>query len=95
VTEGARLTLEFGMGGNVSGSGGVNKFNGPYESTQKTLDIGTLAGTSMAGPPELMEQEAAYLAALENAATWEVTGGKLTVRDASGATQITASTSTP
>ena len=35
-----------------------------------------------------MTQEAAYLAALQNSTTWEISSGKLTMRDASGAMQV-------
>lgn len=86
----SQLTLEFGTDGTVSGSSGVNQFNGPFESTADTIKIGPLAGTKMAGEPELMDQEAQYIAALEAAVSWKVVGGRLEMRDASGATQITA-----
>lgn len=90
VESSATLTLEFKEDETVSGSGGVNTFNGPFESTEKTVKIGPLASTEMAGPEKLMTQEALYLAALQKAATWAMEGGKLVMRDATGATQITA-----
>jgi heat shock protein HslJ len=86
----SELTLEFGTDGTVSGNGGVNQFNGPYEATEDTIKIGPLASTKMAGPENLMTQEAAYLAALEAGTTWEVVNGVLTTRDAGGAMQINA-----
>ena len=82
------LTVAFGSDGKVSGEGGVNRFMGDYESTAKTVKIGPLQSTKMAGPPELMTQEAAYLTALQNSTTWEISSGKLTMRDASGAMQV-------
>ncbi len=84
------LTIEFGTDGTVAGSGGVNRFNGPFVSAEKTVKIGPLAATMMAGEPELMAQETAFLKALENATTWSISRGILDMRDASGATQITA-----
>lgn len=84
------LTIEFAADGTVSGTGGVNRFNGPFVSTDKTVKIGPLASTMMAGEPELMTQEAAYLKALESATTWSISRGVLDMRDSSGATQITA-----
>jgi len=87
---GSTLTVEFGTDGTVAGTGGVNRFNGPFVSTDKTVKVGPLATTKMAGEPELMTQEAAYLKALESATTWSISGGVLDMRDASGATQITA-----
>jgi len=84
------LTVEFATDGTLSGSGGVNRFNGGFESTDKSVKIGPLAATRMAGEPELMAQETAYLKALETATTWSISRGILDMRDASGATQITA-----
>jgi len=84
------LTVEFGTDGTVSGNGGVNTFNGPFESTEKTVKIGPLASTMMAGPQELMDQEAQYLAALQNATVWTLVQGRLEMRDEAGATQIVA-----
>lgn len=41
--------------------------------------------TKMAGPLELMKQEAAYLAALPQTVTYTVEGDELWLRDAEGA----------
>jgi len=87
---GSELTIEFGSDGTVAGNAGVNTFRGPFESTDKTVKIGPLAATKMAGEPELMTQEANYLQALQNATTWSIARGMLDMRDATGATQITA-----
>jgi len=84
------LTVEFGTDGTVSGNGGVNTFNGPFESTEKTVKIGPLASTKMAGPQELMDQETQYFAALENSTVWALVQGKLEMRDGSGAIQVMA-----
>jgi heat shock protein HslJ len=83
-------TLVFGTDGTVSGSGGVNQLNGPFESTADTIKIGPLASTKIGGEPELMEQEAQYIAALETAVSWKVVRGVLELRDADGATQVNA-----
>ncbi len=90
VATDSTLTLEFGTDGTVSGNGGVNTFNGPFESTEKTVKIGPLASTMMAGPQELMDQEAQYFAALENSSVWALVQGRLEMRDATGAAQIVA-----
>jgi heat shock protein HslJ len=82
------LTVAFGSDGKVSGDGGVNRFMGDFESGAKSVKIGPLQSTKMAGPPELMTQETAYLTALQNSTTWEISSGKLTMRDASGAMQV-------
>lgn len=85
---GSTLTVEFSADGKISGNGGVNNFNGGYESDATTVKIGPLAATQMAGPPELMTQETAYLAALQNSKKWEIVRGKLEMRDLAGALQI-------
>jgi heat shock protein HslJ len=90
VAADSELTLEFGSDGQVSGSAGVNTFSGSFEYDGDTLSIGPLATTRMAGPQELMEQEALYLAALEASASWEVVNGVLYLRDAEDALQVNA-----
>ncbi|MDZ4168654.1 MAG: META domain-containing protein [Coriobacteriia bacterium] len=90
VVAGSELTLEFGADGQVTGSGGVNAFNGTYEYTPDTVKIGPLATTKMAGPQELMDQEGQYLSALQAATVWKVTRGALELHDDQGALQVTA-----
>lgn len=88
--EGSELTLDFGTDDTVSGTGGVNRFNGPYESGDTSIKIGPLMQTKMAGPEELMTQEQQYITALQNATEWEVANNVLTLRDNEGAMQVTA-----
>lgn len=90
VAEGSEITLAFGPDGYASGSAGVNTYNGPYEFSANSVKIGPLATTKMAGPPELMEQEAAYLVALQATTTWSTRGDTLELRDADGALQVSA-----
>src|SRR6185436_16073363 len=51
-------------GKNVSGFSGVNQFSGDYQLDGRSLTFGPLAMTRRAGPPELMQQEAAITKAL-------------------------------
>jgi heat shock protein HslJ len=90
VSLGSTLTLDFNADGTVSGNSGVNTFNGPYKAGETSITIGPLASTLMAGSPELMAQETAYLQALQKATTWEAANGRLELRDASGAMQVNA-----
>jgi heat shock protein HslJ len=90
VVTGSDLTLEFGVDGTVSGSAGVNQYNGAFTVDGAAIEIGPLATTKMAGEPELMEQEQAFLAALDAAATWTVVRGALELRDADGAALVFA-----
>ena len=62
ITGGASIV--FGEDGRVSGTSGVNRLVGTYSVDGPLLTFGALAGTRMAGPPELMAEEQAVLAAL-------------------------------
>lgn len=76
------ITLEFGADGTVSGNATCNTYNGSYATDGDKLTIGPLATTRMAcASDELNAQEMQYLAALQNAATFEISNGTLTIRD--------------
>ncbi|MCC7161504.1 MAG: META domain-containing protein, partial [Anaerolineae bacterium] len=97
AVNGTKLTLAFGADGRVSGSAGCNTFNGSYTSENGGLNIGPLASTRKLCPEPagVMEQEAQYLAALQKAATYEIAGDTLTIRDASDATLVVAKVAAP
>jgi len=85
---GTTLTADFTADA-VSGSGGCNDYTGPYTLSGTTVKIGPLAMTRKACAQATMDQETAFLLALQSATTVEQTGGIVTLRDASGATQVT------
>jgi heat shock protein HslJ len=87
VTIGTQPTATFGADGQLSGTGGCNNFSGPYQSSANTLSIGPLASTMMACEQPVMDQETAYLAALERSTTYRFDNGRLVLADAGGATQ--------
>ena len=71
------MTTSFGTD-LVSGFSGCNTFTGGYEVTGENIKIGPLASTRMACiEQEVSDQEAQYLAALELAQTFAVTGSRL------------------
>lgn len=72
-----------GEGRRVQGFGGCNRFAGGYELDGKRLKFKQMAGTMMACK-EGMEQEAAFLKALESTASWEIRGKHLELFDADG-----------
>ncbi len=78
---GTPLTLEFATGDKVSGRGGCNMFSGSFSvSGTDAITIGPLARTLMAcADPALDTQEQQYLAALDLAKTYRVTGDTLTL----------------
>ncbi len=75
---GTNVTLEIGGDGSVSGFGGCNRLFGRVDEDGV---IGPLGRTMMAGPPEVMAQEDAFLALLERAKSQVVVGDRLEVRD--------------
>lgn len=71
--------------GQVSGNASCNNFFGAYQLDGNNLTITTGGSTMMACQPDLMDQEAAYLAALGQTASYEISGAALTLKDANGA----------
>jgi heat shock protein HslJ len=84
------LTAIFGPGGTVAGSGGCNDYNGPYTNDATAIKIGPLASTmKLCGTPAGVDtQEAQFLAAMQKATKYTVTGNKLELRDDGGALQV-------
>lgn len=82
------VTATFAADGTVSGSGGVNNYNGSYKTSGSNITVSGITSTKMAGPDDLMAQEDAYLAALEKVATYSIEGNRLEMRDAGGAAMV-------
>jgi heat shock protein HslJ len=86
ITADATPTLVFATGGMVSGLAGCNNFSGTATIGEGTIEFGPLATTRMACADEATTQlETDYLAALDEAATWTMTGDSLTL---GGATEL-------
>lgn len=83
---GTDITALFGEGGSLTGSAGCNNYTTSYELDGDNITIGPIAITFMmcAEPEGTMEQESAYLAALELAATYKIEGDQLELLDAEG-----------
>jgi heat shock protein HslJ len=74
-------TLAFGADGRASGFAGVNRYGGSWEAAAGTaLKLGPMAATRMAGPPERMDLEQRFLAALEGVDAATVQGPTLALR---------------
>jgi len=82
----AKIVVTFGADGKVSGNAGCNNFNGAYEVDGDKITVGPLAATEMAcaEPEGVMDTENAFLQALNNAATFTITGDALTIFDKDG-----------
>lgn len=85
------VTAVFGTDGQVSGSVGCNGYSGPFTTGEgNALTFGVIAATARAcADPAIEEIEANYFAALPEVTTYEVDADRLTLRDATGATQVT------
>jgi heat shock protein HslJ len=90
VVAGADLTADFSADGTISGNTGCNTFHGDYSLEGEKLRIGELTATKKACPtPELSEQEAGYLSALESAVRIEQAGPELTLLNGKGQMAVT------
>jgi heat shock protein HslJ len=63
----------------IGGTSGCNRFMASYTANNSQLEIGVPAGTRMACPEEIMEQEFKFLAALEGAQDYAIADGQLRV----------------
>ncbi len=80
----SQATARF-IAGQVGGNASCNTFFGTYQLDGSSLTIEMGGSTMMAcEPPELMQQEIAYLTVLGQTASYEITGDQLVLKDASG-----------
>jgi len=86
---GSSITATFTADGQVSGDTGCNQYNGPYQLDGSNLTVGPLVSTKKACEQNLMDQEQQFLTALQTPTTVETSGGVVTLRAASGETQVT------
>ncbi len=83
------LTAEFAAD-RISGNGGCNQFSGELQTSADDILISSLLSTQRAcEDPEIERQEADYLAALELASTFRVTGDRLELFRADGGFAVT------
>jgi heat shock protein HslJ len=89
VSEGTP-TLAVDGAGKVQGFASVNRYFGQaaFAEGGRLRWVGPLGATRMAGPEPLMDQEQAFLTALERARTAAVRGGRLFLRDETGRTAL-------
>lgn len=80
------ITAVFGEDGALTGSAGCNTYTAGYETDGNNITIGPAASTRKfcSEPEGIMEQESQYLAALPNAAIYQLEGENLDLRDANG-----------
>jgi heat shock protein HslJ len=86
---GTRVTAVFADSGQVVGSAGCNQYFGGAAATGARLAVGLLGSTRMyCGADGVMDQESAYLAALQGATTFQITGAQLRLASTSGVTTL-------
>jgi len=90
VLSGSEVLALFGDDGRVTSSAGCNNYFASFEVEGETLSVGPAGSTRMmcAEPEGVMDQEAAYLAALGSAATYQIKGDSLQVWDADGSRML-------
>ena len=80
VVPGSTVTLEFEAGDQAGGTAGCNSYGGRYQIDGDTISFSEIVQTLMACADEqVMEQEAQYLAALETASQFELSGDSLVI----------------
>lgn len=85
LVSGDPITLQFGDDARVAGSAGCNRYGGPYSVMGENIAFGMLVSTRMACPGAgVMEQEMAYLTALETATRYTIDGEELVIETSSG-----------
>ncbi len=94
VLPGTEITLAF-MDGRVAGNSGCNQYGGGAEINGNQIKLGGMMSTMMACEEPIMQQEQAYLAALGNVASFEISGETLTLADAQGNVVLSFSTLQP
>jgi heat shock protein HslJ len=88
---GSEITATFDEDGALSGSAGCNTYNASYTTDGGAIEIDAPSSTKMACPePEgVMDQEAAYLAALPTAVGFRASGGMLELLSPEGTAVVT------
>lgn len=90
------VTADFGADGTLSGTAGCNNYSGSYTAAGDTLTVApNMVSTMMACLDPIMQQESAFLAGLQAAATYQITGDSLVLLDANGTELMTFTANIP
>ncbi|MCL4247170.1 MAG: META domain-containing protein [Anaerolineae bacterium] len=76
--EGSAVNVNFGAEG-ISGSSGCNSYSGGFQYNNGVLVVQPLATTLMACEQPVMDQEGAFLNALQGATGYQINGDMLTL----------------
>jgi heat shock protein HslJ len=90
VVVGTLVTANFGNDGRITGRTGCNDYQATYTTDGDAITFGPVFTTRRACPSEAAAtQEQALLDALAATSTYEISSDRATLRDASGAAQLT------
>lgn len=83
---GTNISLQFADGNKVSGFAGCNNFSATYFVEGSAIDISNISSglAACAEPAGVMDQESAFLNALNQATRFEIAGTQLALYDANG-----------
>jgi heat shock protein HslJ len=88
LTTSPAITLQF-ADGSATGSGGCNQYRATYTASGSSLTFGpTMATKRACADPEGNRREAEYFDALTKVASYAISGDRLTLQDAAGATLL-------
>ncbi len=94
VLEGTQIDVAFQLV-SVGGSAGCNAYSGIYGTNGDVVGVGRLATTSLACDTAVMDQETAFLKALQGVAFIESRGSTLNLTDRSGGLRVALVRPTP
>lgn len=99
VIPGTSITLEFGNGA-LNGFAGCNSYSATYSSTMmagpsNNITVGPIVAGGALCSEEIMQQEQAFLAALQSASAYAISGDTLTLTTESGPLSFFAAVATP
>jgi heat shock protein HslJ/uncharacterized protein YecT (DUF1311 family) len=92
IVSGSAITIRFDDNGLAGGAAPLNRYQGGYRlgPDGALVWVGPgFATTRMAGPPDLMQQEAVFLEALQAASRLRIEKGTLLLESANGGTRLT------
>ena len=91
VLPGTKITASFAKDGKVSDTAGCNRYSGEFVVSAKRVSMTRLASTQMycLEPDGIMDQESAFLGAMEQATSFEVKGRELRIHMSDGKGALT------
>ena len=84
--------MDFDAAGRVQGRAGCNTYSAEYQAGGNVLSVDRPGSTNMFcdSPDGVMQQEQQFLAALQSAATFQITGNQLQIRSGGDALAVMA-----